>query len=170
MNILDIGTGSGCVAVSIAKMLKTAMITATDISRTALEVASTNACELGVEARIEFVHTDLFPPHGPQSALYDLIVSNPPYIRTGDIEGLSPEVRSEPAAALDGGADGLDFYRAIISNAYMYLAPRGALFLELGFDQAHAVRQLIEESKNYRVKEVILDYNNIQRVIVATKD
>jgi release factor glutamine methyltransferase len=170
VNILDIGTGSGCIAVSIAKLLKTSIITATDISRTALDVASTNAGDLGVEDRIEFVRADLFPPHGPQSALYDIIVSNPPYIRTGDIKGLSPEVRSEPFEALDGGADGLDFYRAIISSAHRYLAPRGALLLELGFDQAHAVRQLIEDSKNYRVKEVIRDYNNIQRVIVATKD
>lgn len=170
LNILDIGTGSGCIAISMARMLKTARITATDISRTALDVASTNACELGVEARIEFVRSDLFPPHNPQSALYDLIVSNPPYIRTGDIKGLSPEVRSEPAAALDGGADGLDFFRAIISNAYKYLAPMGALILELGFDQATAVRQMLEDSKKYRVKELIRDYNNIQRVIVATKD
>jgi release factor glutamine methyltransferase len=170
LNILDIGTGSGCIAISMARMLERATITATDISRTALDVASTNACDLCVNDRIRFVCCDLFPCQSAETGSYDIIVSNPPYIRTGDIEGLQPEVRSEPSEALDGGVDGLDFYRAIISSAHRYLAPRGALLLEIGFDQAHAVRQLVEDSKNYRVKEVIRDYNNIQRVIVATKD
>jgi release factor glutamine methyltransferase len=170
LNILDIGTGSGCIAVSIARSLESVKITATDISHAALGVARTNALHLGVEDKIQFLRSDLFPPQSSKAGLYDLIISNPPYIRTGDISGLSPEVRSEPFAALDGGPDGLRFYRAIISNAYRYLAPHGALILELGFDQAGAVRQIVEDSKNYRVKEVIRDYNNIQRVIVATKD
>jgi release factor glutamine methyltransferase len=170
LNILDIGTGSGCIAISMARMLEAATITATDISHAALDVARTNARDLCVNDRIRFVCCDMFPCQSSKAGSYDIIVSNPPYIRTGDIAGLQPEVRSEPSEALDGGADGLDFYRAIISSAHRYLRPRGALLLELGFDQAHAVRQLIEDSKNFRVKEVIRDYNDIQRVIVATKD
>ncbi|MFA5100383.1 MAG: peptide chain release factor N(5)-glutamine methyltransferase [Candidatus Omnitrophota bacterium] len=168
VNILDIGTGSGCIAVTLARMLPEAVITATDISPAALDVARDNALRLGVKDRINFVCSDVFPPRAP--ALYDCIVSNPPYIRTNDIDCLSSEVRSEPRIALDGGPDGLDMYRFIVERAHAYLSPGGILAMELGFDQADAVQQLIADSKKYKVKQVILDYNSIQRIVVAYKD
>jgi release factor glutamine methyltransferase len=166
--ILDIGTGSGCIAITLARLLPQAIITATDISPAALDVARDNALRLGVQDRINFVCSDVFPLQPP--APYDCIVSNPPYIRTHDINDLSAEVRSEPRIALDGGPDGLDLYRIIVACAHAYLAPEGMLAMEVGFDQAEAVRQLIVNSKKYKVKQVILDYNSIQRIVVANKD
>jgi release factor glutamine methyltransferase len=167
-NILDIGTGSGCIAISLARMLPQAAITATDISPAALHVARDNARRLGVLDRIDFVCSDVFPLQ--PAAPYDCIVSNPPYIRTDDIDALGTEVRSEPRVALNGGPDGLDLYRVIIAGAHVYLAPGGVLAMEVGFDQAEAVGQLIADSKKYKVKQVILDYNSIQRIVVANKD
>jgi len=168
VNILDIGTGSGCIAITLARSLPQAAVTATDISPAALRVARDNASRLGVRDRINFVCADLFP--FPPSAQYDYIVSNPPYVRSNDIDGLSVEVRSEPRIALDGGPDGLDLYRVIIAGAHQYLRSGGALAMEVGFDQADAVRQLISDSKKYKVKQVILDYNSIKRIVVAHKD
>ena len=168
LNILDIGTGSGCIAISLARMLPKAVITATDISPAALDIARDNAVRLGVQDRINFVCSDVFPLQAP--ALYDCIVSNPPYIRTNDINDLSAEVRSEPRIALDGGPDGFDLYRIIIAGAHKYLVPGGMLAMEVGFDQAETVRQMICDAKKYKVKQVILDYNSIQRIVVANKD
>jgi len=132
--ILDIGTGSGCIAISIARMLPQAVIIATDISDAALAVAKDNARRLGVEGKVSFVRCDLFPP-APCNK-FDFIVTNPPYIPAKDIDGLSPEVRSEPRVALDGGYDGLHFYRRIIKRANEYLRPAGTLVMEAGFGQA----------------------------------
>jgi release factor glutamine methyltransferase len=168
LRILDIGTGSGCIAITLARLLPKANITATDISHAALHVARDNALRLGVQDRIDFICSDVFPLH--DSAPYDYIVSNPPYIRTDDINDLSSEVRSEPRIALDGGFDGLDLYRVIVAGVHAYLAPGGMLAMEVGFDQAEAVKQLIVDSKKYKVKQVILDYNSIQRIVVANKD
>ena len=166
--ILDIGTGSGCIAITLARLLPKAIITATDVSAAALDVARDNALRLSVQDRIHFVCSDIFPPPAP--ALYDCIVSNPPYIRTDDIKDLSPEVRSEPRVALDGGSDGLDLYRRIFAGAHAYLVPGGMVAMEVGFDQADAVRHIIVASKKYKVKQFVLDYNSIQRIVVATKD
>ncbi|MCU0651055.1 MAG: hypothetical protein MUC52_02345 [Candidatus Omnitrophica bacterium] len=115
------------------------------------------------------MRSDLFDHRDLAHGSFDLVISNPPYIRTGDISGLSPEVRSEPLTALDGGKDGFVFYRAIISGAHDYLPHGGVLMMEMGFDQAEDVRKIIEASKKYNVIEVIRDYNNIQRIIVAQK-
>jgi release factor glutamine methyltransferase len=167
-HILDIGTGSGCIAITLARSLPQAAVTATDISSAALHVARDNARRLGVQERINFVCADLFPAES--AAPYDYIVSNPPYIRRDDIDGLSSEVRSEPRIALDGGPDGLDLYRAIISRAHEYLASGGTLAMEVGFDQAEVVARMLADSKKYKVKQVIRDYNSIQRIVVATKD
>jgi release factor glutamine methyltransferase len=167
-SILDIGTGSGCIAISIARLLGQVTITATDISPAALELACENARTHGVEDKIDFICSDVFPPRG--SGPFDCIVSNPPYIRSADIEGLSAEVRCDPRVALDGGADGMRFYRQIIAGAQGYLSNHGLLIMEAGFDQAECVQQLIADTKKYTVKKVIRDYNDIQRVIIATKD
>jgi len=166
--ILDIGTGSGCIAVSLARLIAPARITAVDISGAALTVARDNACRAGVASRIDFICADLFPPD--PCGRFDLIVSNPPYVRSDDIDGLSPEVRSEPRIALDGGPDGLAFYRRIIAAAHRHLKPAGALIMEIGSGQSEAVGRMFDASKKYTVKEIIVDYNGIERIMTATRD
>jgi release factor glutamine methyltransferase len=164
ISILEIGAGSGAVCVSLAAALPQARITATDISEAALSVAGENARRYGCACRIELVRADIFPLPGHS---FDIIVSNPPYVRSGDIEALEPEVRWQPYAALDGGDDGLVFYRRIIGSAGGYLRRPGRIFFEVGFDQCAEVKEMIISSKKFAVKEVIRDYNTIQRIIIA---
>jgi len=134
---LDIGAGSGCIAVALAKLLPAVEVSAVEQSDAALVVARENAKINGVTVR--FVHGSLFEPFSGE--LFDLIVSNPPYIPTGDLAGLQPEVRDfEPKEALDGGVAGLDFYHIIIPAASAYLSPGGWLLVEVGIGQAEAVR------------------------------
>jgi release factor glutamine methyltransferase len=142
--ILDIGVGSGCIAVSLAKQMPNAMITGTDISEAALAVAGRNALKHGVE--IEFLSGSMFEPVGGRR--FDLIVSNPPYIPTADIDALQPEVRDfEPRGALDGGPDGLDAYRALIPAALPFLNPGGLLMVEVGIGQSGAVQDLFVKNE-----------------------
>jgi release factor glutamine methyltransferase len=164
-SILDIGTGSGCIAVSLAKFLKDIKITATDISNKALEVAQQNA-ELN-EVEINFLQSDLFSNHELRTKNYELIVTNPPYIRTQDIEALQPEIQYEPTVALDGGADGLCFYRRIIKESACYLKEDGFLIMEMGFNQKDAIENIFKRSLNFKIIETVKDYNNIDRVVVA---
>ena len=160
-SVLDLCTGSGCIAVAVAKE-KGAHVTASDISPAALAVAKDNAARNGVE--VTFVESNLF---ANLSGAFDVIVCNPPYIRTGDISQLERIVRDfEPKLALDGGADGLDFYRAIARDAAAHLKERGYLFLEVGFDQAREVEQLL--SAHFEVK-IIKDYSGIERIVRARK-
>lgn len=164
ISILEIGTGSGAIAVSLAAAVPQARVIATDISDAALAMAGENARRHRCASRIELVRADIFPLPGPA---FDIIVSNPPYVRSADIEALEPEVRWQPSAALDGGADGLVFYRRIIESAGGYLRRPGRLFFEVGFDQCAAVKEMIVSSKKFEVNEVIRDYNTIQRIIIA---
>ena len=158
--VLDLCTGSGCIAVTVAKE-KGASVTASDVSPAALEVARENATANGVS--IEFVESNLF---AGISGTFDVIVSNPPYIRSGDIAGLERIVRDfEPRLALDGGADGLDFYRAIARDFEKFLKPKGYLFLEVGCDQAKEVAALFAK---HDVK-VIKDYSGIERFVRVRK-
>ena len=143
LRILDIGTGSGIIAITLCKSLPGSHIIATDISRKALYLASQNAHLNGVSDRISFFQTDLLTPFAtPQS--FHAILSNPPYIPSNAINALQPEVRAcDPRLALDGGCDGLDFYRRIIPTSVPLLAPGGLLGLEIGHDQTHAVTQML---------------------------
>ena len=141
--VLDLGTGSGCVAVSLAYTLKTASVTAVDISPEALDVARRNAVTHGVSERIVFLEGDLFAPL-PPAASFDAIVSNPPYIAPSEFPGLAVEVRDhEPRVALDGGPDGLAFYRRIAADAGTFLRPGGSLLVEIGATQSDAVTGLL---------------------------
>jgi len=168
LTILDISTGSGAIAVSLAKELPASMIWATDISGAALKIAGGNARRSGVADRIHFLHGDLFAPVDEAAGRFDLIVSNPPYIRSSEIDTLEPEVsRWEPRGALDGGVDGLDFYRRIASQAFSYLAPRGAVALEIGADMGKEVANIFAEVANYADVSVYRDYADRDRVIVA---
>ena len=145
--ILDLCTGSGAIAVSLAKYIEGSQITATDISRKALSIAKLNATNNNVEDRITFVSSDLFQNISEEK--YDIIVSNPPYIKRKVIKTLDEEVKREPIIALDGGNDGLDFYKKIIRNAYQYLKYKGYLCLEIGYDQKDEVIDLINKEEKY---------------------
>lgn len=167
LRILDVGTGSGCIAVSLAKNLPRAEVHALDISETALEVARANC--LAHNAAVEFIRSDLFDSAFLKPRSYDALVCNPPYIASGEFSGLQPEVQKEPRIALDGGADGLDFFRRVIRGAPGYLKERGFLFFEMGFGQSARVREIFRAKKVFEITEVIKDYNGIHRVIVARK-
>ncbi|TBR17151.1 peptide chain release factor N(5)-glutamine methyltransferase [bacterium] len=167
IKILDVGTGSGCIAISLAKFIPRAFIDAVDISPGALEVAKINAGLNNVKNRVQFSESDLFQNIRTGEGKYDIIVSNPPYIVRREIERLSKEVRHEPRAALDGGLDGLDFYRRIIKEPRFYLKDNGFLVLEIGFGQRNYVENILQEYEYFNIIKVIKDYNNIDRVLVA---
>ncbi|MBU1056678.1 MAG: peptide chain release factor N(5)-glutamine methyltransferase, partial [Proteobacteria bacterium] len=118
---------------------------------------------------IKFIQSDLFTSCELRVASYDIIVSNPPYIPTVEIEALQPEVRYEPHMALDGGKDGLDFYRRIIDRTPCYLRKDGFLIMEMGFNQKNAIKSIFQKSGYFQIIELIKDYNNIDRVIIAKK-
>ncbi len=155
MQILDLCTGSGAIAVSLKKYLPDVKIFASDISEKALEVAKKNAKNNNVE--IEFIKSDMFENIHEK---FDIIVSNPPYIKSEEIEKLSKEVQNEPKLALDGGKDGLKFYKIISKEIKNYLKENGTLLMEIGYDEANEVMKLFENST------CIKDYANNDRVIV----
>ena len=219
--ILDLGTGSGCIAVSLAKNIPHGKISAIDVSPEALEVARQNA-DLH-QVQITFMQSDLFTFLGPNNfdgstsltikpeqtpgfgstsltikpeqtpglgstsltilsedaeaaeskdspgcvEGFDLIISNPPYVSTPELSVLAKEISFEPALALEGGQDGLDFYRRISNQAAGYLGKGGFLILEMGFGQRKSIENILINSKNFEILEIIKDYNNIERVIVA---
>lgn len=161
---LDVGTGSGCVAVSLQKRLVKSVVVATDISQAALAVARRNAAKH--DAVIEFLHGSLFAPVAGRS--FDLIVSNPPYIPTADIVTLDQEVRDyDPLGALDGGRDGLDIYRSLIPAAALHLNSGGWLIVEIGIGQAGDVAGLFSLCGSYCVPVVVPDPGGIERVVAA---
>ncbi|HWO41218.1 MAG TPA: peptide chain release factor N(5)-glutamine methyltransferase [Candidatus Eisenbacteria bacterium] len=167
-SILDIGTGSGAIAVSLATELPDATIWATDVSVEALALARGNAWRHGVDGRIHFLQGDLWEALDGVDRRFDLIVSNPPYVPSAEIDRLEPEVsRWEPRLALDGGIDGLDFYRRMVSCAHARLAPGGVLALEIGADMGAPVVSLFQASKRYREVKVVCDYAGRDRVVVA---
>jgi release factor glutamine methyltransferase len=167
--VLDLGTGSGCIAVSIAHQKKDARVTATDISPDALDVAKRNAEKHGVADRVTFLQGDLFAPV-PAGAAFDLVVSNPPYVTPAELAALSPDVREhEPRLALDGGPDGLAFYRRIASGIGPLLKPGGSLLVEIGATQDEAVRAILGERAELDVRPTLRDGNKLPRVVTAKK-
>jgi release factor glutamine methyltransferase len=163
---LDFGSGSGCIAIALAAKCPTAKIVAMDISPDALALAKDNAARNNVIGQIEFLQGDgiaTLPP-GTQ---FDLVISNPPYIPTAEITTLQPEVRDfDPRGALDGGADGLDFYRMLAAGAKPFLKPGGKIMLEFGDGQADAIRTIFETEK-WIVEAVKEDYSQRQRILIA---
>ena len=163
--ILDLCTGSGAIAVSVAKYLPNCEVTAVDISNDALKVAKRNAINNQVENQITFVSSDMFTNLNEEK--FDIIVSNPPYIRTKVIETLETKVQNEPYIALDGGEDGLYFYREIVKNSYQYLKFKGYLCMEIGFDQKIDVIELIENEDKFENTYSKKDLYDNDRIIVT---
>lgn len=164
--ILDLCTGSGAIAVSLAKYIEKSSITASDLSKNAIEIAKLNAKNNNVDNKITFIESNMFEKIKYNK--FDVIVSNPPYIESDEITKLSLQVKSEPHMALDGGMDGLDFYRIIIDNSYKYIKDCGNLFLEIGYNQKDKVFNLLKESNHYEDYYCIKDLSENDRAIVAT--
>lgn len=162
LSLLDIGTGSGNIAVSLARFIPNLTIIATDISDKALEVAMSNVELNNVGDKIKFVQADLFT-----SGDFDFIVSNPPYVSLKDMDGLQIEVKNEPRIALDGGVDGLDFYRRIIENSRTHLKSGGFLVMEMGYNQSGEIKKM---AQNFELIDIVKDYSGINRVIVLKKN
>ncbi len=164
IRILDLGTGSGNIAISLTKSVHDCKIVASDISEDALEVARENAASNGVSENISFIKSDLF---NNIRGKFDFIVSNPPYIARYEFQTLQKEVLKEPRTALDGGNDGLDFYRRIFLEAPRCLKRRGYCIIEIGFGQLSAIKEIIEKSRVFKLLDVKKDRYEIERVIVS---
>ncbi|MEA1974071.1 MAG: peptide chain release factor N(5)-glutamine methyltransferase [Bacillota bacterium] len=165
VRVLDIGTGSGAISISLAKYLKNSSIVSVDISIDAINVAKGNAKLNGVLDQIEFIQSDLFN-NLTNDNKFDIIVSNPPYIRSEEIAKLQIEIKDyEPVLALDGGNDGLDFYRKITEESIRFLKKNGMLAYEIGFDQGEGVRRML--LRKFNNIEVIKDYQHLDRMVIG---
>ncbi len=168
ISLLDLGTGSGAIAVSFLAFCKEARAIAVDCSEEALAVARENGTAAGVDKRIEWRCGDFLQAVGSEE-IFDVILSNPPYIPSAEIETLAPEVRHEPKTALDGGADGLDFYRILAKDAAAHLKEGGLLAVEVGAGEAPAVAALFAENPALSAAEILCDYGGIERAVCVRK-
>lgn len=167
--VLDVGTGSGAIAVALAHEYPDATYMATDASAEAIQLARENAAAAGVEERVEFIQSDMFAGLDPLNT-FDVIVSNPPYIADDEWQQLPPDVREfEPEAALRGGADGLDYYRLLAAEAPQFLKPRGCLVLEIGHTQGPAVGALLQATGRFAEIDIEQDYGSRDRVVIAAR-
>lgn len=167
--VCDVGCGSGAIALAIAHDVADARVIGVDRSADALAVSRANADKLGLGARVEWREGDLLAPVAGEPP-FDIVASNPPYIPSGDIDRLMPDVaRYEPRAALDGGPDGLDIIRRLIPQAADALAPGGALLVEIGHDQGPAARALAEADGRFDEVKIVQDYGRRDRVLEATR-
>lgn len=165
--ILDLCTGSGCIGLAIARRVHDAKLTLGDVSPEALKVAKKNVTDLKLSGRVTCVPVDARKPAAPFLGKFDLIVSNPPYVTTAEFENLDPSVRDyEPRLALDGGPDGLDFYRAIVRNFTDAIRPGGYLALEFGMGQEDAVCGILTEA-GYEIRELRQDNSGVTRAVLA---
>lgn len=164
LQILDVGTGSGNIAISLAKERTNWFLTGTDISGAALSYARLNGERNGVGGRIQFIQTDLCSGIG--NVRFDAVVSNPPYLSERDMKSLQPEVAYEPSLSLDGGSDGFGFLKRIAQEAPKILKPGGRLFLEFGAGQSAAVLEILKEN-DFTSVEVTKDDSGIDRIVSA---
>ncbi len=172
LRVIDLGTGSGAIALAIAAVERNTQIVATDVSAAAIAVAARNAIRVGVAARVEFRRADCWTviDSGEAIGRFDLIVSNPPYVRDAEIASLAPEIRDyEPRAALAGGPDGLDLYRRIALDATIHLTPGGSLMVEVGEGQATEVATIFRAAGLGEIITVVNDLAGIPRVVVARR-
>ena len=165
VKILDLCTGSGCIAISLKKYIENSKVYAIDISEEALNIAKQNA--MNNETDITFIKSDMFS--NIKEEKFDIIVSNPPYIKTEVIKKLDKEVKKEPLIALDGGNDGLYFYKKIIEEGYKFLNEEGKIFFEIGYDQKEDIINLINNNNKYELIKTKKDLENNYRIIVIGK-
>ena len=164
--VCDVGTGSGCIAVTLLCERSDARAVAVDVSEAALEVARSNARELLVETRIEFVRSDCFAALKPEKNQFGLVVSNPPYVSASMVPGLQREVRDhEPKIALSPGPDGLSVIRRLLTDAPQFIRGNGHLIMEIGFDQGERVEQLIDKNV-WTLQTIVPDLQGIPRIVV----
>lgn len=166
IDILDICTGSGAIGISIAKYIKNMNVTLSDISKEALGIAKRNAKSNGIEKNVDFIQSDMFENIDKK---FDIIVSNPPYIETDIIETLPKQVKEEPIIALDGGKDGLIFYRILINESQKYLKNNGYLCMEIGYNQKEEVIKLAEKSNVFKKIYSKKDLSGNDRIIICKK-
>lgn len=167
--VCEIGTGSGCIVVSLLHELPRALAVAVDVSPAALEVAKKNATKHGVIDRIDFKVSDCFAALDPAAHSFGLIVSNPPYVKDGNIPGLQREVRDhEPRVALEAGEDGLNVVRKLLADAPPFLTPGGHMLFEIGFDQGAVVEELIDRN-NWKLLNIHPDLQGIPRIVELEK-
>ena len=165
--MVDVGTGTGCIILSLAKEMRDGVFVGLDISPEALSLAKENAAFTGLESRVMFAESDGCGEFDPASV--DVLVSNPPYIPSRVVDGLEPHIREhEPRLALDGGADGLDVYRALLLDAVMVLKPGGGLFFEIGDEQGPAMRDMLEEY-GFADVGIVKDYAGKDRFVTGVQ-
>ena len=167
IEILDLCTGSGAIGISLAKYINNSKIYATDISNKALQIAKLNAEKNLVHKKMEFILSNMF--ENLTNKYFDIIVSNPPYIKTNEIKSLDKDVQNEPILALDGGEDGLSFYKIIAKNAFKYLNENGKLYLEIGYNQKEDVINIFEQTEKYTNIKCVQDLAKNDRVIYCNK-
>lgn len=168
--ILDLGTGSGALVISLGLEIQEASLWASDISDEALEVARENGRKHGLEQRIEFMRGDLFEPAKERGLSFDIVLSNPPYITSGGMESLMPEVSHEPRVALDGGPNGMDHIEKIIREGADCLRPDGWLMIEMDPEQVNSALNLIHETGRYAKPKAVRDYSRRYRVVVVKRN
>ena len=164
MEILDMCTGSGCIAVAIATNVQNVNVMLADVSREALEIAKVNAQHTNTTEKFKFIQTNMFES---VEGKFDIIVSNPPYIETDTIKSLDKQVQNEPILALDGGKDGLKFYRILVNEGYKYLNKDGYLCMEIGYNQKQKVEELLKQNEKYTSIYTLKDFNGNDRVVIA---
>lgn len=164
-NILDLCTGCGNIAISLTKLSQHYKIFASDVSQEAVRLTRENARSNGITGGIEIRYGDLFGPWEDKKGFFDVIACNPPYVKNSQLKYLPGDVKNEPAKALDGGEDGLDFYRKIISEAPLYFKGNGYIFFEISPEIAEGVKDIL--NKDFCNIEIVKDYNNRDRVISA---
>lgn len=172
ITIADIGTGSGAITLSLAHFIKNAFLYSVDISEDALEVAKENCKTHSLEGRVRFLKGSMLEPLIEEGLIgeIDLLVSNPPYIPTGVIEGLQREVSTfEPKLALDGGEDGLDFYRELVDRSSKVMASKSIIAFEIGYDQGESVKNLLLAKGEFKNIEIITDLSGNDRVVIGEK-
>ena len=162
--ILDICTGSGAIGVSISYYIKDSIVTLSDISERTLNIAKKNAIQNKVEDKIKLIKSNMFDKIENK---FDIIVSNPPYIKTDIIKTLDKQVQKEPAIALDGGNDGLTFYKILINEAPEYLKKKGCLCMEIGYDQKNEIIELIKQSNKYKKTYSKKDLSGNDRIVIC---
>lgn len=164
--VADICTGGGAIAISLAYYLPQIEVIGVDLSANAIKIAMENATLNQVEDRCRFMVGDLLAPLKAENIALDMIIANPPYIPTHEITQLSPEIQSEPRIALDGGQDGLDFYRLLVGQSKDYLCSKGYLVLEIGYDQKESVSAILMEG-GFDIEKAIVDFGGNHRCFVA---